>query len=125
NNWEATYYEFNKNNLLEIAKVYKDTGIELFVLDDGWFGKRSNDRSSLGDWDVNEAKLGGTLEELITEVKDLGLQFGLWVEPEMISRESNLYKEHPEWVIQAPGREHTYSRSQLVLDLANPEVVAY
>lgn len=125
NNWEATYFDFTKTKLLELAKAAKDTGIELFVLDDGWFGKRSNDRSSLGDWDVNEAKLGGTLEELITEVKDLGLQFGLWVEPEMISRESNLYKEHPEWVIQAPGREHTYSRSQLVLDLANPEVVAY
>ena len=125
NNWEATYFDFTKSKLLELAKTAKETGIELFVLDDGWFGDRRDDFRALGDWNVNEEKLNGSLKELITEVKDLGLQFGLWVEPEMISEESNLYREHPEWVIQAPGRKHTYSRSQLVLDLSNKEVVKY
>lgn len=125
NNWEATYFDFTKTKLLELAQKAKETGMELFVLDDGWFGNRSDDLRALGDWDVNETKLEGTLEELITEVRGMGLKFGLWVEPEMISEESNLYKEHPEWVIQAPGRNHTYSRSQLVLDLSNKEVVVY
>lgn len=119
NNWEATYFDFTKSKLIELAKKAKETGIELFVLDDGWFGNRSDDRRALGDWIVNESKLGGSLKELIAEVKSMGLQFGIWVEPEMISEESDLYKAHPEWVIQAPSRPHTYSRSQLVLDLSN------
>lgn len=125
NNWEATYFDFTKSKLIELAKKAKETGIELFVLDDGWFGNRSDDRRALGDWVVNESKLGGSLEELITEIKSMGLQFGIWVEPEMISEESDLYRAHPEWVIQAPDRPHTYSRSQLVLDLSKDEVAEY
>lgn len=125
NNWEATYFDFNSKKLKAIAKQAAEVGIELFVLDDGWFGKRQNDLSSLGDWVVNTEKLGGELSELIDYVHDLGLQFGLWIEPEMISEDSDLYRQHPDWVIQVPGRSHTYSRSQLVLNLANPEVVSY
>lgn len=125
NNWEATYFDFSKEKLLEIAQKAKETGIELFVLDDGWFGQRSDDRSSLGDWVVNEEKIGGPLSDLIAEVNELGLDFGIWIEPEMISEKSDLYQAHPDWVIQASGRPHTYSRSQLVLDLSNPEVIEY
>lgn len=123
NNWEATYFDFTKDKILDLAKVAKKTGIELLVLDDGWFGQRQNDQSSLGDWVVNEDKIQGTLEELIQDVNSIGLDFGIWVEPEMVSEDSDLYRTHPEWVIQAPGRAHTYSRSQLVLDLSNSEVV--
>ncbi|MFK8242384.1 MULTISPECIES: alpha-galactosidase [unclassified Facklamia] len=125
NNWEATYFNFNKEKLLEIVDEAAALGMELFVLDDGWFGNRFDDNRALGDWYVNETKLGGSLAELIKEVHQRGLQFGLWIEPEMISQESDLYQEHPEWVIQVPGREHTYSRNQLVLDYSNPEVVQY
>lgn len=125
NNWEATYFDFSKKKLLEIAEKAQETGIELFVLDDGWFGNRSDDTTSLGDWVVNEEKIGGSLTDLIAEVNELGLDFGIWIEPEMISEQSDLYQAHPEWVIQAYGRPHTYSRSQLVLDLSNPEVIEY
>lgn len=125
NNWEATYFDFKKDKLLELADQAKQVGIELFVLDDGWFGDRFDDNRALGDWSVNEDKLGGSLAELIAAVHDKGLQFGLWLEPEMISEDSQLYRQHPDWAIQTPGRGHTYSRNQLVLDYANPEVVAY
>ncbi len=125
NNWEATYFTFNRDNLLDIADRASELGIELFVLDDGWFGKRDDDNSSLGDWQVNEEKIQGSLAELISQVKAKNLQFGLWVEPEMISEDSELYRAHPEWTIQLPGRQHTYSRNQLVLNYANPEVVTY
>ena len=125
NNWEATYFDFKKEKLLELADEAQKVGIELFVLDDGWFGNRFDDNRALGDWFVNEDKLGGSLKELIEEVHSRELQFGLWVEPEMISVDSQLYRAHPDWAIQAPDRDHTYSRNQLVLDYANPDVVAY
>ncbi|MDU1740682.1 MAG: alpha-galactosidase, partial [Streptococcus lutetiensis] len=125
NNWEATYFDFKKEKLLDLADEASKLGIELFVLDDGWFGNRFDDNRALGDWVVNEEKLGGPLNDLITEVHAKGLKFGLWFEPEMISVDSDLYRAHPDWAIQAEGRGHTYSRNQLVLNLANPDVVAY
>ena len=125
NNWEATYFDFKKDKLLELADEAQKVGIELFVLDDGWFGNRYDDNRALGDWTVNEEKLGGSLAELIQGIHDKGLQFGLWVEPEMISVDSDLYRAHPDWAIQVPGYEHTYSRNQLVLDFSNREVVNY
>ena len=123
NNWEAT--DFKKEKLLDLADEASKLGIELFVLDDGWFGNRFDDNRALGDWVVNEEKLGGPLNDLIAEVHAKGLKFGLWFEPEMISVDSDLYRAHPDWAIQAEGRGHTYSRNQLVLNLANPDVVAY
>nr|WP_306467955.1 alpha-galactosidase [Streptococcus pasteurianus] len=125
NNWEATYFAFKKEKLLDLADEASKLGIELFVLDDGWFGNRFDDNRALGDWVVNEEKLGGPLNDLIAEVHAKGLKFGLWFEPEMISVDSDLYRAHPDWAIQAEGRGHTYSRNQLVLNLANPDVVAY
>lgn len=125
NNWEATYFDFNRDKLLTIADRASELGIELFVLDDGWFGQRSDDNSSLGDWQVNEEKIQGSLSELIAAVKARNLKFGIWIEPEMISENSDLYRTHPEWTIQLPNRAHTYSRNQLVLNYANPEVVTY
>lgn len=125
NNWEATYFDFKKEKLLDLADEASKLGIELFVLDDGWFGNRFDDNRALGDWGVNEEKLGGPLSDLIDKVHAKGLKFGLWFEPEMISVDSDLYRSHPDWAIQAEGRGHTYSRNQLVLNLANPDVVAY
>ncbi|HGR1348398.1 TPA: alpha-galactosidase [Streptococcus pneumoniae] len=125
NNWEATYFDFQREKLLELADEAKKVGIELFVLDDGWFGNRFDDNRALGDWVVNEEKLGGSLESLISAIHERGLQFGLWLEPEMISVDSDLYRQHPDWAIQVPDYEHTYSRNQLVLNLANPQVVEY
>lgn len=125
NNWEATYFDFQREKLLELADEAKKVGIELFVLDDGWFGNRFDDNRALGDWVVNEEKLGGSLESLISAIHERGLQFGLWLEPEMISVDSDLYRRHPDWAIQVPDYEHTYSRNQLVLNLANPQVVEY
>lgn len=125
NNWEATYFAFKQEKLLDLVDEASRLGIELFVLDDGWFGNRFDDNRALGDWVVNEEKLGGPLNDLIAEVHAKGLKFGLWFEPEMISVDSDLYRAHPDWAIQAEGRGHTYSRNQLVLNLANPDVVAY
>ena len=125
NNWEATYFDFDEEKILNIAKKAKEVGVELFVLDDGWFGKRNKDDSSLGDWVVNEEKIKGGLKNLVDKVNEIGLEFGIWFEPEMISPDSNLYKEHPEWAIQIPGREATESRCQYVLDLSRPEVQDY
>ncbi|MBP2622411.1 alpha-galactosidase [Streptococcus oricebi] len=125
NNWEATYFNFSRKKLLDLLDEASQLGIELFVLDDGWFGQRNDDSSSLGDWSVNEEKLGGSLESFIQEVHAKGLKFGLWIEPEMVSEDSQLYRAHPDWAIQAPGRKHTYSRNQLILNLANPEVLAH
>ena len=122
NNWEATYFDFDEKKLLEIAKEASALGIEMLVMDDGWFGRRSNDDSSLGDWFVNEEKLKGGLHELVENVKKLGMKFGIWVEPEMISPESELYQKHPDWAIQIPGRDITQSRAQYVLDLSREEV---
>ena len=125
NNWEATYFDFDTDKLLDIAREAKKDGIEMLVMDDGWFGKRNKDDSSLGDWVVNEEKIKGGLKNLVDKVNEIGLEFGIWFEPEMISPDSNLYKEHPEWAIQIPGREATESRCQYVLDLSRPEVQDY
>jgi len=123
NNWEATYFDFTADKLLRIAREARNLGVELFVLDDGWFGRRSDDNRALGDWFVNEDKLPGGLETLIAGIKELGLRFGLWVEPEMVSEDSDLYRAHPDWALTVPGRDPAMSRNQLVLDLARPEVV--
>ncbi len=104
NNWEATYFDFDTDKLLDIAREAKKDGIEMLVMDDGWFGKRNKDGSALGDWEVNEEKIKGGLQNLVDKVNGIGLEFGLWVEPEMISPDSNLYREHPEWAIKIPGR---------------------
>ncbi|MDO4205453.1 MAG: alpha-galactosidase, partial [Streptococcus gallolyticus] len=125
NNWEATYFAFKQEKLLDLVDEASRLGIELFVLDDGWFGNRFDDNRALGDWGVNEEKLGGPLSDLIDKVHAKGLKFGLWFEPEMISVDSDLYRTHPDWAILAEGRAHTYSRYLLVLNLANPDVVAY
>lgn len=125
NNWEATYFNFDTDKLVAIAKEAKKAGIEMLVMDDGWFGHRSSDDSSLGDWTVNEEKLPGGLNTLVEKVKAEGLLFGIWFEPEMISPDSKLYNEHPDWAIQIPGRTPTLSRAQYVLDLSRPEVVDY
>lgn len=125
NNWEATYFDFNETNIKEIAKEAKNLGIELFVLDDGWFGTRNNDDSSLGDWFVNEEKLKGGLGKLVSEVNEMGMQFGLWFEPEMVSPVSKLYEEHPDWCIHVPGRIRNEARKQLILDLSREEVCDY
>lgn len=125
NNWEATYFDFTAEKIEQIAKAGKELGIELFVLDDGWFGKRDDDTTSLGDWFVDKAKLENGLEDLAERVNRLGLQFGLWFEPEMISRESELYRAHPDWCLHVPNRTRSESRNQLILDLTRPEVCDY
>ncbi|MDC7226673.1 MAG: alpha-galactosidase [Spirochaetales bacterium] len=125
NNWEATYFNFDEKKLLKLADEAVKLGIELFVLDDGWFGRRNDDHSSLGDWFDNRKKLPGGLERLSDKIHSRGLQFGLWVEPEMINADSELYHAHPEWVIKTPGRPASEGRHQLMLDLANPEVVDF
>ncbi len=123
NNWEATYFDFDSDKLMEIARDAKEAGIEMLVMDDGWFGRRNLDDSSLGDWTVNEEKLPGGLPSLVERVKAEGLSFGIWFEPEMVSPDSDLYRAHPDWAIQIPGRTPTQSRAQYVLDLSRPEVV--
>ena len=125
NNWEATYFDFNTEKLLDIAKLASQYGIEMLVMDDGWFGHRNDDSSSLGDWYVNEEKLNGGLKHLVDEVNKLGLKFGIWFEPEMISPDSKLYEAHPDWAIQIPGREGSLCRNQYVLDLTRKEVRDY
>ena len=122
NNWEATYFNFNGEKIKSIAKDAADLGIELFVLDDGWFGTRDNDDSSLGDWFVNEEKIQGTLNDLAKDINEMGLKFGLWFEPEMISPKSKLYEEHPDWCIHIDGRIRSEARKQLILDLSRDEV---
>ena len=125
NNWEATYFGFDAEKLLKIAGEAADLGLDMLVLDDGWFGKRDDDNSGLGDWFVNEKKLGCTMKELVDLVNALGLKFGIWLEPEMVSEDSDLYRTHPDWVLQIPGREPNRSRNQLVLDLSRKEVREY
>lgn len=122
NNWEATYFNFNTDKLIDIAKQASKLGIEMLVMDDGWFGHRDSDNSSLGDWFVYEKKINGGLKHLVDEVNKLGMKFGIWFEPEMISPDSELYQKHPEWAIQVEGRELTMSREQYVLDYSNKEV---
>ena len=122
NSWEAAYFDFTGDTIVELAKEAKALGIDMVVMDDGWFGKRSDDNSSLGDWYVNEEKLGGTLTKLIERVNAEGVKFGIWIEPEMVSEDSDLYREHPEWAITIPGRKPVRSRNQLVLDFSRKEV---
>lgn len=125
NNWEATYFSFNEEKIVNIAQAGQELGIELFVLDDGWFGKRDNDTSSLGDWFVDRDKLPNGLSGVAQRVKDLGLQFGLWFEPEMISPDSELYRSHPDWCLHIDGRRRTQARNQLILDLSREDVQNY
>ena len=125
NNWEATYFNFDTEKLLSIAREAKKAGIEMLVMDDGWFGYRNDDNTSLGDWTVNENKIQGGIKYLVDEVNRIGLKFGIWFEPEMISPDSNLYREHPDWAIAIGGRVPCRSRNQYVLDLSRREVVDY
>ena len=125
NNWEATYMDFDAQRIWDIARQAKELGVEMLVLDDGWFGSRVDDRSGLGDWQFNEKKLGCTFNELIGKIREMGLLFGLWIEPEMVSPSAELYKAHPEWALTIPGRAPTTGRSQLVLDMGRPDVVDY
>lgn len=122
NSWEAAYFDFTGDTIVELAKEAKALGIDMVVMDDGWFGKRNDDNSSLGDWYVNEEKLGGTLTKLIERVNAEGVKFGIWIEPEMVSEDSDLYREHPDWAITIPDRKPVRSRNQLVLDFSRKEV---
>lgn len=125
NNWEATYFNFNGEKLISIAEEAAKLGIEMLVMDDGWFGKRDFDESGLGDWFPNEEKLGMSLHELIQRIKGKGLSFGIWIEPEMVNEDSRLYKEHPDWAFALPSREPGRGRCQLVLDLGRECVRDY
>ena len=125
NNWEATYFGFNEDKLLDIARVAADIGVELFVLDDGWFGHRDSDNCSLGDWVPDTRKLPGGIRGVAEKINALGLKFGLWFEPEMISPDSDLYRAHPDWCLHVDGRPRTEARQQLILDLARTEVQDY
>ena len=125
NNWEATYFDFDEKSIEKIAKQAAELGIDMMVLDDGWFGKRDTDTSGLGDWFVNEEKLHGGLALLVGKIKQMGMKFGLWFEPEMISEDSDLFRQHPDWTIRIPGRNPMRSRYQLVLDLSHPDVREY
>lgn len=125
NNWEATEADFDGEKLLEIARAGAPLGMDLFVMDDGWFGKRDDDTSGLGDWYVNKKKLPGGLEALVPRLKELGMSFGIWIEPEMVSEDSGLYRAHPDWALGAPGRPRTRGRSQLALDFSRQEVRDY
>ena len=125
NSWEAAYFNFKESNLCKLAKTAKVVGVELFVLDDGWFGKRNSDASSLGDWYDNVEKLPQGLAGLSTKIREMGLDFGIWVEPEMISEDSDLYRAHPEWAVRIPGQQHACGRNQMVLDFTKKEVQDY
>jgi alpha-galactosidase len=125
NSWEAAYFDFDEAKLLKIAEAAVDMGIELFVLDDGWFGNRNDDNAALGDWDVNTAKLPRGLAGLSEDIHAMGLKFGLWIEPEMVSENSELYRKHPDWCLQMPRRQPSRGRYQLVLDLSREDVRDY
>ena len=123
NSWEAFYMDFDGADILALAEQAVTLGMDMVVLDDGWFGKRDNDLSGLGDWFVNEEKLGGKMKELIYWVHRKGLKFGLWIEPEMVNEDSDLYRAHPDWAMAVPGRKPVRGRQQLVLDFSRKEVV--
>lgn len=125
NNWEATYFDFDEDKLLSIAKRAKEADVELFVLDDGWFGTRNDDFSGLGDWTVNYDKLPSGIDGLAKKINDIGLKFGLWFEPEMVNPDSDLYRAHPDWAISVPNRISSLSRNQLILDLSRDDVCDY
>jgi alpha-galactosidase len=122
NNWEATYFDFDSEKLLSIAREASRLGIEMLVIDDGWFGARNDDNCALGDWVVNEEKIKGGMKKLATEINQLGMKLGLWFEPEMISPNSDLYRAHPDWAIQIPGRVGALNRNQYVLDISRKEI---
>ncbi|MDQ0973381.1 alpha-galactosidase [Neobacillus niacini] len=123
NNWEATYFNFNEEKILSIAKTARDFGIELFVLDDGWFGKRNDDTSSLGDWFEDKEKLPNGIQGLSEKIEALGMKFGLWFEPEMVCKDTKLFQQHPDWIIATPNRRASHGRNQFVLDFSRNEVV--
>ena len=123
NNWEATQFDFSEDLLVRIAEKAKESGVELFVLDDGWFGKRCNEHAGLGDWIANPDRLKNGITGLAQRIEDLGMKFGLWFEPEMVNKDSDLYREHPDWIIQTPGRKNSHGRFQYVLDFSRKEVV--
>ena len=123
NNWEATYFDFSENQLLDLAEKAQQVGVELFVLDDGWFGQRTNDRAGLGDWFVNTERLPQGLGSLAERIHGLGMKFGLWFEPEMVNKDSQLYRTHPDWLLAVPDRQPHHGRNQFVLDYSRPEVV--
>ncbi len=125
NNWEGTYFDFDEERLVDIATVARDLGVELFVLDDGWFGVRDSDDRSLGDWVVDTRKLPNGSTGLVERITALGIDFGIWIEPEMVNANSDLFRAHPDWAIGVPGRPRTESRQQLVLDMGRAEVVDY
>lgn len=122
NSWEAFYFDFDGEKICKLAKEAATLGMDMVVMDDGWFGKREDDNSGLGDWQVNEEKLGCSLGELIERINSLGVKFGIWIEPEMISEDSDLYRTHPDWVMRIPGRKPIHARNQLVLDFSRAEV---
>jgi alpha-galactosidase len=125
NSWEATEFNVDEGGQIALAEKAATIGVERFVMDDGWFGKRNNDHAGLGDWYVNPQKFPHGLKPLIDKVHSLGMDFGLWVEPEMVNADSDLYRKHPDWVLNFPGRPRTEARNQLVLNLARPDVRAY
>lgn len=125
NNWEATYFDFNEEKILDIAKKAKELGVELFVLDDGWFGARNHDKAGLGDWWSNLEKIPSGVEGLSKKVEEMGIKFGLWFEPEMVNKDSELYRNHPNWILRAPNRKNTPSRNQHTLDLGREDVREY
>ena len=125
NNWEATYFDFTESKLLDIAERAKDLGIDMFVLDDGWFRNRNDDNAGLGDWTPDSRKLPDGLDGLADKITDMGLKFGLWIEPEMVSEDSDLYRAHPDWALTAPGRAPMMARNQLVLDMSRRDVRDY
>lgn len=123
NNWEATQFDYVEEDLLKFAKKAKECDIELFVLDDGWFGSRNNDKSGLGDWKANREKLPNGIEGLSEKIEELGMKFGLWFEPEMVNKDSDLFRSHPDYILQTPGRSTSHGRNQFVLDFSRKEVV--
>ena len=125
NSWEASYFDIDKNSIVNLAKNAAELGVEMLVMDDGWFGKRDDDNSGLGDWFTNENKIGCSLKELVEAVNNCGIKFGIWVEPEMVNEDSDLYRKHPDWAFAVPGKKPVRSRNQLVLDFSRKEVVDY
>ena len=125
NNWEATYFDFDDEKLIGIAKEASKLGVELFVMDDGWFGKRNDDLTGLGDWIVNTEKIKCGLSKLCESINHLGMKFGIWFEPEMVNEDSDLYRAHPDWCLKTPSRMGNRSRYQFVLDMSRKEVIDY
>ena len=125
NNWEATYFNFTEEKLLQLASRAQKCGIELFVLDDGWFGARSSSKAGLGDWEANRDRLPNGLSGLAQKIEALGMKFGLWIEPEMVNADSDLFRTHPDWILQVPGRTPCHGRYQYVLDFSRQEILDY